>query len=114
MIYSNGLSYRDNVLRNCPNFDKEDLFQKLSLSGLGIAGESGEVVDLIKKFLHHDKPLDKTKLIKEMGDIHWYLEYLAITIGVTEYEVKQANVTKLLERYPNGFNFTDANKPREE
>lgn len=112
--YSNGLTYRESVMRNCPDFDKESLKEKLSLGGLGVAGESGEVADLIKKFLHHGKPLDRPKLIKEMGDVYWYLEYLAATIEVTEEEIKQINVTKLLERYPNGFSHEAANAPRKE
>lgn len=114
MKYSNGLTYRENVLRNCPDFETGDFNMKLSLAGLGIAGESGEVVDIIKKVLHHNKPLDREVIKKEMGDTYWYLEYLAATLGFTEEEIKEANVTKLMKRYPEGFSFEAANKIRED
>lgn len=99
------MSYRDEVLRNCPNFNVDSLEKKLDLGGLGVAGEGGEVADVIKKILHHDVPFEsvREKLIKEMGDVHWYLEYLAATIGVTTEEVLAANVTKLRLRHPNGW-----------
>lgn len=100
--------YRDNVLRTA-NMKSVSFKDKLSLGGLGIGGEAGEVVDLIKKVLHHDKPLDKDKLIKELGDVRWYLEYLAITIDVSMEEIEAANVTKLKARYPNGFSYEAAN-----
>lgn len=99
------MNYREEVLRNCPNFDFSNTFVNLSLGGLGVAGESGEVADLIKKVMHHDVPFDsvRLKLIKEMGDVHWYLEFLAMAIGVTTEQVLEANVAKLRARHPNGW-----------
>ncbi len=99
------MNYREEVMRNCPAFETDSLEKKLSLSGLGVAGEGGEVADVIKKVLHHEVPLDsvRDKLIKEMGDVHWYLEYLAATLGVTTEEVLSANVAKLRARHPNGW-----------
>ncbi len=99
------MNYREEVLRNCPGFETGALDQKLSLGGLGVAGEAGEVADLIKKILHHDVPLGsvRDKLIKEMGDVHWYLEYLSAMIGVTTQQVLEANVAKLRARHPNGW-----------
>lgn len=97
------MNYRDEVMRNCPNFATDDLLSKLSLGGLGVAGEAGEVADLIKKILHHGTALDKSKLIKEMGDVYWYLEYLGAAIGVTTDEILQTNVAKLRARHPNGW-----------
>jgi len=107
-------NYRAEVMRNCPNFGQESLEKKLALGGLGIAGEAGEVADEIKKLLHHDKPLDKEKLIKEMGDVHWYLEYLAATISVTTDEVLKANVAKLRLRHPNGWSCESQNAKADE
>lgn len=104
------VDYRSEVMRNCPAFTEATITEKLSLGGLGVAGESGEVADIIKKVLYHGVALDatmRTKLIKEMGDVHWYLEYLAAVLGVTTAEVIQANVDKLRARYPNGFNLRD-------
>lgn len=75
----------------------------LSLGALGVAGEAGEVADLIKKHLFHDKPLDDAALLRELGDVLWYLSYLAQATGHTLEEVALANVEKLRKRYPNGF-----------
>lgn len=99
------MNYREEVLRNCPGFEDKSLADKLSLAGLGIAGESGEVVDIIKKVLHHEVPLLSVidKLKKELGDIRWYLEYAEAALGFTREEVEAANVAKLRARHPNGW-----------
>ena len=99
------MSYRDEVMRNCPNFATDGIEKKLSLGGLGVAGESGEVADLIKKILYHEVPLESSrdKLIKEMGDVRWYLEYLAASLNTTMEEVEAVNVAKLRARHPNGW-----------
>lgn len=104
------MDYRSEVMRNCPNFGTDALETKLSLGALGLGGEAGEVVDLVKKVLHHGTPLDRDKLIKEMGDVRWYLEYLAATLGITMTEVEVANVAKLRARYPDGFSHEAANR----
>lgn len=39
---------------------------------LGIAGELGEVSELIKKGLYHGKKIEHTRLIEELGDVLWY------------------------------------------
>ena len=80
--------------------------QRLGLCGLGLPGEIGEVVDLIKKFLYHrnGKPLNVEKLKDELGDVLWYYFILLDTIGLTFEDVMAANVVKLEERHDNGFN----------
>ena len=80
--------------------------ERLGLCGLGLAGELGEVVDMLKKFLYHrnGKPLDMNKLKDELGDVLWYYFILLDTVGLTFEEVMQANVTKLETRHANGFN----------
>lgn len=99
------MNYRNEVLKNCPNFSTDSIGQKLSLAGLGVAGEAGEVADLIKKILHHDVQLEtvREKLIKEMGDVYWYLEYLAAALNISTESVLEANVEKLRLRHPNGW-----------
>ena len=80
--------------------------KRLGLCGLGLPGEVGEVVDLIKKFLYHrnGKPLDVEKLTRELGDMLWYFAVLLDTIGLTFEDVMMANVAKLEARHGNGFN----------
>lgn len=71
--------------------------------GQGLAGEAGEVCDLLKKVLGHGKPYDGEKLKKELGDVLWYLANLATAHGFSLSDVAQTNVNKLRARYPTGF-----------
>ncbi len=75
----------------------------MAQDALGIAGEAGECADLVKKHLFHKHPLDKDKLVKELGDVLWYVSQLAADIGVTLDEVAEKNIAKLKARYPEGF-----------
>ncbi len=76
----------------------------LAIAGLGLAGEAGECVELIKKHLAHGKPLDKEALILELGDVCWYVNAVCMHLGVTFEHVFDKNIEKLQKRYPNGFN----------
>jgi NTP pyrophosphatase (non-canonical NTP hydrolase) len=75
----------------------------LTTFALGIAGEAGEVADLVKKHVGHGHPLDREKLAKELGDVLWYVAGLATEIGVSLESVARGNLEKLAKRYPNGF-----------
>ena len=79
-----------------------------SNAGLGIAGEAGEVADLIKKHLHHGRPLDRDALVRELGDVLWYITFAAHLAGFSLADVMWVNVAKLCARFPNGFSETDA------
>lgn len=72
-------------------------------AGLGIAGEAGEVADLIKKHLYQHHELDKDELVKEIGDTLWYAALACDIIGVSMTAVMEKNIAKLWDRYPNGF-----------
>lgn len=102
------MNYRDEFKRTAG--DQE----LLVLGALGLAGEAGEVVDLIKKHLFHKKSLDRDKLILEMGDLRWYMEALLVKINATMEEVEAVNIKKLRARYPNGFNAEDAAARKDE
>lgn len=83
--------------------DPMPLREQLSLAGLGIAGEAGEVADLIKKHLHHGQDLNHDKLKEEAGDVLWYVMYTASIMGWTLEDIARANCAKLQDRYPDGF-----------
>jgi NTP pyrophosphatase (non-canonical NTP hydrolase) len=75
----------------------------LACAGLGVAGEAGEVADLIKKVLFHAHPLDPAtleKLLKEAGDVLWYVALLAETLGVSMDRIAELNIEKLHHRHP--------------
>lgn len=84
--------------------DPQTFNQALALGGLGVAGEAGEVADYLKKVVFHDHPLDVNKVRKELGDVLWYVAFVASVCGLTLDDIAVANIDKLLERYPNGFN----------
>ena len=70
---------------------------------MGLCGESGEAIDLVKKHLAQGHELDKEQLAKELGDIAWYLAETATAIGYPLEEILQMNIDKLKKRYPEGF-----------
>lgn len=87
-----------------PALTKQDVL----LNGvMGLCGESGECIDLVKKHLHQGHELDREKLAKELGDVAWYLAETAYALDLKLEDVLKANLDKLKNRYPGGF---DADK----
>lgn len=88
-----------------------------SVFALGLAGESaealelairmsvkaGRISDIVKKEIGHGHPEDKDKMLKELGDLMWYIAALSNSYGYTLSDVATANVNKLRARYPSGF-----------
>lgn len=70
---------------------------------MGLCGESGEAIDIVKKHLAQGHELDREKLIKELGDIAWYLAEMATVLDIELEEVLVRNIEKLKKRYPEGF-----------
>ena len=83
-----------------PALGKKDV---LINSVMGLCGESGEAIDIVKKWLAQGHALDKEHLAKELGDIAWYLAEAATALDLSLGDILQANLNKLEERYPNGF-----------
>lgn len=89
---------RTAVGMNHPNNDE------ILLNGvMGLAGESGECVDMMKKHLFQGHELDKEHMVKELGDVAWYIALSAYAMGYDLETILQMNVDKLRKRYPNGF-----------
>ena len=70
---------------------------------LGLAGESGEYIELVKKEFFHKKPYTLEEAKKELGDVLYYLTQCAHSNGLTLNDIAEANVEKLKARYPEGF-----------
>ena len=81
------------------------LTRKDQLSNLcmGLCGESGEVVDYIKKHIYHGHSLEINKLSEELGDIMWYLTNIATLFALPVDNILDVNIKKLEERYPDGY-----------
>ena len=75
---------------------------------MGLCGEAGEAIDIVKKHLAQGHELDREHLIKELGDIAWYLAETATALDVSLEEVLQGNIKKLKKRYPEGFSVQDS------
>ena len=84
-----------------PEIDKKELILNASM---GLCGESGEVIDLVKKHLFQGHDLDDERLIEELGDVAWYLAEAATALNVDLSEILEKNIKKLENRFPDGFN----------
>ena len=70
---------------------------------MGLCGEAGEAIDLVKKHLAQGHPLDREALLKELGDVAWYLAETAYALDADLESVLAGNIEKLRQRYPEGF-----------
>ncbi|KRN58733.1 nucleoside triphosphate pyrophosphohydrolase family protein [Limosilactobacillus secaliphilus] len=77
--------------------------QVLTNCALGLAGETGQVVDLVKNYTFRGKNLDRQELIHEMGDVLWYLSQVAEWADIPFDEVAESNIKALNKRYPHGY-----------
>lgn len=69
---------------------------------LGASGETGEIVDAIKKAVIYRKPLDVENLKEEIGDVLFSLQGICNVIGYNLQDAMQDNMDKLNKRYSNG------------
>ncbi len=91
--------------------DKEKLINFV----FGLAGETGETIDLLKKIIFHGHDLEtnRDKLAIELGDCLWYIAGIATAAGIDLTEVATRNIEKLRRRYPDGFD-PEKSRNREE
>jgi NTP pyrophosphatase (non-canonical NTP hydrolase) len=80
---------------------------------MGLAGESGETVDYLKKVLFHGHDLEAEKVASELGDVLWYISGICTVLNISLEEVALYNIEKLSKRYPDGFS-QEASINREE
>lgn len=74
--------------------EKENIGELIN-GALGLTGEAGEVADIIKKHVFHGHDLDKDEIIKELGDVCWYVALLSYAIDVPLEDILQKNIDKL-------------------
>ncbi len=80
---------------------------------MGLAGEIGEVIDIMKKHIYQGKELDITDVIEEVGDVLWYIANFCNVNNITMDECMESNIKKLRKRFPNGFTVKDANERKD-
>lgn len=71
---------------------------------IGLSGEAGETLEMLKKHVYHKKPLDAGHLIEELGDALWYIANAADMLGVTLEELASLNIAKLRKRHGESYN----------
>ena len=79
--------------------------ERLLTAAVGITAEGGEFTEIVKKIAFQGKELNddtKTKLVKEMCDVFWYLAQACLALNVDFQTVVMTNMMKLAARYPDG------------
>ena len=106
-----GNEYQKKALRTASNLSTDEML----LNGvMGLCGEAGETIDLVKKHLFQGHPLNREKLIDELSDCCWYIAITSEALGIGLEQVMQHNVDKLMKRYPNGFSSDDSLERRDQ
>lgn len=103
----NANDYQQCAARTLPD---NGLDEDLVANALGLSGEAGEVADEIKKVVFHKHDLNSDRLIKELGDVMWYVAALCTKLDIPLSLVMITNITKLTVRYPNGYSHQDSQK----
>lgn len=99
--YSDADSYQKAALRT-KNPDLTEI-EQLQNGLMGLNGEAGEAIDILKKHLFQGHDLDKEHIAKELGDCLWYIALAADAIDYDLSEIMFNNIDKLRKRYPEGF-----------
>lgn len=68
---------------------------------LGLASDTGQVIDMIKRYTFQGSDLNKDDLKDELGDVLWYLSQIALWADIPFEDVAQSNLETLAKRYPN-------------
>ena len=80
-----------------------DYADKLLNGCMGMCGEAGECIDIMKKHCMQGHTLPADKLAEEIGDVLWYVAEAAAGLSMSLEEVAVLNIAKLRARYPQGF-----------
>lgn len=70
---------------------------------MGLNGEAGECIDIVKKFMFQGHPVNADKILDELSDVLWYVAETATGLGLSLDEVAEYNIKKLKQRFPDGF-----------
>ena len=104
--------YQLDVLKYAP--DHHDYLQNVIYAAMGMCGEAGEASELIKKYAYHGHTIDTDHLARELGDVLWYVSYMAHLFGYPLGKIMAMNQEKLAKRYPDGKFDADRSRNREE
>ena len=94
--------YQQLALRTNPVKENKSM-QGILQGVMGINGEAGECIDIVKKYLFQEHDLDDHHLALELGDVAWYVAQAADALGYDLETIMQMNLDKLRARYPDGL-----------
>ena len=92
--------YQLDVLKYAPDY--QHYMPNVLYAAIGMCGEAGEVSELVKKYAYHGHAMDTEHLARELGDVLWYVSYMAHLFGYSLGEIMEMNQDKLAKRYPDG------------
>lgn len=98
--------YQRQAGRTClesPDFDITPKEVMIAWVAIGLAGEAGEVAEVVKKGIFHQQGIEREKIKKELGDVLWYVAALCTHLEIPMAEVMQHNIEKLTARFPVGY-----------
>ena len=104
--------YQLDVLKYAP--DHHDYLLNVIYAAMGMCGEAGEVSELIKKYAYHGHTIDTEHLARELGDVLWYVSYMAHLFGYPLGKIMAMNQEKLAKRYPDGKFDAERSRNRKE
>ena len=104
--------YQLDVLKYAPDYQHYKL--NVLYAAIGMCGEAGEVSELVKKYEYHGHAIDTEHLARELGDVLWYVSYMADLFGYSLGKIMEMNHDKLAKRYPDGKFDAERSRNREE
>lgn len=105
-------AYQQNVLKYAPDY--QHYMPNVLYAAIGMCGEAGEVSELIKKYAYHEHTIDTEHLARELGDVLWYVSYMADLFGYSLGKIMEMNQEKLAKRYPDGKFDAERSRNRKE
>lgn len=103
--------YQQDVLKYAPDYQHYKL--NVLYAAIGMCGEAGEVSELVKKYEYHGHAVDTEHLARELGDVLWYVSYMADLFGYPLGKIMAMNQEKLAKRYPDGKFDAERSRNRE-
>ena len=104
--------YQLDALKYAPDY--QHYMPNVLYAAIGMCGEAGEVSELIKKYAYHEHEIDTEHLARELGDVLWYVTYMAHLFGYSLGEIMEMNQEKLAKRYPDGKFDAERSRNRKE
>ena len=97
----------DYFMESCEIVEEQGLSpERLMTAALGICAEGGEFAEIVKKGIFQGKELDvdvRYHMRRELGDVMWYVAQACIALDTSIEDIIEMNISKLEDRYPNGF-----------